>query len=48
MARRIAEVPAGREANPADGSIVWVVDANRKVYVYNPAGGLLGSWSAGG
>jgi hypothetical protein len=26
---------------------VWVVDANRKVYVYNTSGGLLGSWTAG-
>ncbi len=30
------------------GDKVWVVDANRKVYVYNNAsGGLLGSWTAG-
>jgi len=26
---------------------VWVVDANRKVYVYNTSGALLGSWTAG-
>jgi hypothetical protein len=29
------------------GDKVWVVDANRKVYVYNTSGGLLGSWTAG-
>lgn len=29
------------------GDKVWVVDANKKVYVYNTGGGLLGSWSAG-
>jgi len=29
------------------GERVWVVDANRKVYVYNTSGGLLGSWTAG-
>ena len=34
-------------ATTAAGNKVWVVDANRKVYVYNPAGGLLGSWTAG-
>jgi hypothetical protein len=27
--------------------MVWVVDANRKVYVYNNGGGLIGSWTAG-
>jgi hypothetical protein len=27
---------------------VWVVDANRTVFVYDAAGGLLGSWTAGG
>jgi hypothetical protein len=26
----------------------WVVDGNNQVYVYNSAGALLGSWSAGG
>jgi hypothetical protein len=26
---------------------VWVVDANRKVYVYDASGSLLGSWTAG-
>lgn len=34
-------------ASTAAGDKVWVVDANRMVYVYNTAGGLLGSWSAG-
>jgi sugar lactone lactonase YvrE len=32
----------------AAGTTVWVVDANKKVYVYNASGGLLGSWTAGG
>jgi hypothetical protein len=27
---------------------VWVLDANKTVYVYNPSGGLLGSWTADG
>lgn len=35
-------------ASTAVGTKVWVVDANKNVYVYNPSGGLLGSWSAGG
>src|SRR5262249_4553851 len=35
-------------ASSADGSKVWVVDANKTVYVYDPSGGLLGSWTAGG
>lgn len=34
-------------ASAAAGDKVWVVDANRKVYVYNTSGGLLGSWTAG-
>ena len=29
------------------GDNTWVIDANRKVYVYNASGGLLGSWTAG-
>ena len=29
------------------GDKTWVVDANRKVYVYNNSGTLLGSWTAG-
>jgi hypothetical protein len=35
-------------ASTAAGDRVWVVDANKKVYVYDTAGTLLGSWSAGG
>ena len=35
-------------ASTAAGDKVWVVDANRNVYVYNPQGGLLGSWTPGG
>ena len=27
---------------------MWVIDANRNVYVYDAAGSLLGSWAAGG
>jgi sugar lactone lactonase YvrE len=34
-------------ASTVAGDKVWVVDANRKVYVYNTGGGLLGSWTAG-
>ena len=34
-------------ASTAAGDKVWVVDNNRKVYVYNPSGALLGSWTAG-
>ncbi len=34
-------------ASTAAGDKVWVVDANKKVYVYNTNGGLLGSWTAG-
>jgi hypothetical protein len=34
-------------ASTAAGDKVWVVDANRKVYVYNTSGALLGSWTAG-
>ncbi len=37
--------PRGAASNLA-GDKVWVVDANKKVYVYNDAGGLLGSWTA--
>jgi len=37
----------GAASNVA-GDKVWVVDANKKVYVYNIAGGLLGSWTANG
>jgi hypothetical protein len=35
-------------ASTVAGDKVWVVDANKKVYVYNTVGGLLGSWTAGG
>ena len=35
-------------ATTAAGTTVWVVDANKNVYVYNNHGVLLGSWSAGG
>jgi hypothetical protein len=38
--------PRGAAATAA-GTTVWVADANRKVYVYNTGGGLLGSWTAG-
>ena len=34
-------------ASTAAGTTVWVVDANKKVFVYNASGGLLGSWTAG-
>ena len=34
-------------ASSAAGDKVWVVDANKKVYVYDTAGALLGSWTAG-
>jgi sugar lactone lactonase YvrE len=35
-------------ATTAAGTKVWVVDANKNVYVYDNHGVLLGSWSAGG
>ena len=38
--------PRGAASNLA-GDKVWVVDANRNVYVYDASGGLLGSWTAG-
>jgi len=34
-------------ASTAAGDKVWVVDANRNVYVYDAAGILLGSWTPG-
>jgi hypothetical protein len=37
--------PRGAASNAA-GDRVWVLDANKKVYVYNTSGGLLGSWTA--
>jgi hypothetical protein len=39
--------PRGAASNAA-GDKVWVVDANKNVYVYNSSGGLLGTWAAGG
>ncbi|HVC92957.1 MAG TPA: Calx-beta domain-containing protein, partial [Pirellulales bacterium] len=39
--------PRGVAANAA-GTMEWVVDANKNVYVYSTGGTLLGSWSAGG
>jgi sugar lactone lactonase YvrE len=38
--------PRGAASNVA-GDRIWVADANKAVYVYNPAGTLLGSWTAG-
>ena len=38
--------PRGAASNAA-GDKVWVVDANKKVYVYKTSGELLGSWTAG-
>ena len=38
--------PRGAASN-TEGDTIWVVDANRKVYVYDASGGLLGSWTAG-
>jgi hypothetical protein len=35
-------------ATTAAGNTVWVVDANKNVYVYSNHGTPLGSWSAGG
>ena len=35
-------------ASTAAGTTVWVVDANKTVYIYNNAGAMLGSWAAGG
>ena len=34
-------------ASTAAGDKVWVVDANKKVFVYDDGGVLLGSWSLG-
>ena len=34
-------------ASTIAGDRVWVIDNNRKVYIYNTSGGLLGSWTAG-
>lgn len=38
--------PRGAASNLA-GDRVWVVDANKKVYVYSSSGSVLGSWSLG-
>ncbi len=38
--------PRGAASNAA-GDTVWVADRNRKVYVYDTSGSLLGSWAAG-
>jgi len=38
--------PRGVASN-AIGTRIWVVDANKTVYVYDTSGGLLGSWTAG-
>jgi hypothetical protein len=35
-------------ASTATGDKVWIVDANKNVYVYNTSGGPLGSWAVGG
>ena len=35
-------------ASTAAGDKVWIVDANKNVYVYSSNGNLLGSWTAGG
>jgi sugar lactone lactonase YvrE len=35
-------------ASTAAGTTVWVVDANKNVYIYDNHGVLLGSWAAGG
>jgi DNA-binding beta-propeller fold protein YncE len=39
--------PRGVAAN-STGTTIWVVDANKNVYVYDSRNVLLGSWSAGG
>src|SRR5262249_5797871 len=39
--------PRGVASNTA-GDRVWVIDANKTVYVYDGTGNALGSWSAGG
>lgn len=35
-------------ASTVAGDKAWVIDANKKVFVYNNSGGLQGSWTAGG
>jgi hypothetical protein len=39
--------PRGTASNRA-GTRLWVLDANKTVYVYNAAGALIGSWAATG
>ncbi|MFM7085464.1 MAG: S8 family serine peptidase [Cyanobium sp.] len=39
--------PRGIATN-ADGSITWVLDANRRVFVYDNSGTALGNWVPGG
>jgi hypothetical protein len=34
-------------ASTVAGAKTWVIDANRKVYIYSASGALLGSWTAG-
>jgi hypothetical protein len=34
-------------ASTVAGDKTWVIDANRKVYIYSASGALLGSWTAG-
>ncbi|HUE74511.1 MAG TPA: LamG-like jellyroll fold domain-containing protein, partial [Pirellulaceae bacterium] len=34
-------------ASTVAGDKVWVVDGNKKVFIYDTSGGLLGSWTAG-
>jgi|GEM_PF-5227827 len=38
--------PLGAASN-ASGTTTWVVDSNKKVYVYDANGNILGSWSPG-
>lgn len=38
--------PQGAASNAA-GDTIWVADYARKVFIYNPVGGLKGSWTAG-
>jgi hypothetical protein len=39
---------ASYTASNTAGTTVWVADANKNVYVYDAAGGLLGGWTANG
>jgi Calx-beta domain len=42
----LADTAPRGAASTAAGTKVWVADANKTVYVYSAAGGLLGSWAA--